>query len=57
MDLAQHHDRMQGPVQLPIPTTVAAMADDLTRGRLHRGRPGWDQLISSWAALMGPIPG
>src|SRR5215218_6076006 len=22
-----------------------------------RNRPGWDQLISSWAALTGPIPG
>jgi hypothetical protein len=29
MDLAQHHDGGQGPVQLPVPATVEAMADDL----------------------------
>jgi hypothetical protein len=39
MDLTQHHDGVQGSIQLPIPTPVEAMADDLTRGRLHRGRP------------------
>ncbi len=39
MDLAQHHDGVQGPIQLPIPTPIQAMADDLTRGRRHRGRP------------------
>ncbi len=57
-------------MQLPVPATVAAMADHLAGGRLHRAplasmatsaaernRPGSDQLISSWAALMGPIPG
>src|SRR5918992_5330874 len=39
MDLADHHDGGQGPMQLPVPAPVAAMADDLTRGRRDRGRP------------------
>jgi hypothetical protein len=39
MDLTQHHDGVQGPMQLPIPTPVEAMTDDLARGRLDRGRP------------------
>src|SRR5829696_5477373 len=69
MDLAEHHDVVQGPVQLPVSAPVEAMADDLARGRRDRGRPasmakaasersrpGWDQLISSWAAVMGPMP-
>jgi hypothetical protein len=70
MDLAQHHDGMQGPIQLPIPTPVEAMADDLARGRLDRGRPSQhgkgglraeparmgpaDQQLGG---LMGPTPG
>ena len=29
MDLAQHHDGVQGPIELPIPTTIQAMADDV----------------------------
>jgi hypothetical protein len=54
----------------PVPTTIQAMADDLAGGRLHLGRPSQHghggrgaeparirRLISSWAALMGPIPG
>ena len=70
MGLAEHHDGVQGPVQLPVPTTIEAMTDDLARGGLDRAapasmakaasdrnRPGWDQLISSWAALIGPMPG
>jgi hypothetical protein len=39
MDLAEHHDGVQGPIQLPVPTTVKPMADHLTRGRLDRGCP------------------
>ena len=63
LDLAEHHDGVQGSVQLPVPAPVAAMADHLARGGRHRGapasmenaasernRPGSDQLISSWAA-------
>jgi hypothetical protein len=69
MDLAQQHDGGQGPMQLPISTPVAAMADDLAgrglgpppasiaKAASERNRPGWDQLTSSWAALIGPIPG
>jgi hypothetical protein len=38
MDLAEHHDGVQGPVQLPVPAPVEAMADDLTGGRRHWGR-------------------
>jgi hypothetical protein len=40
MDLAEQHDGGQGPMQLPIPATIQAMADDLARGRRDRGRPG-----------------
>ena len=66
VDLAEHHDGGQGPVQLPVPAPVAAMADDLAedagtgaapasmaKATSERNRPGWDRLISSWAALMG----
>jgi hypothetical protein len=48
------------------PAPVEAMADDLAReagtgaapasrakAASERNRPGWDQLISSWAAVMG----
>jgi hypothetical protein len=68
--LAEHHDGVQGPMQLPMSAPVEAMTDRLAAGRLHRAapasmakaasernRPGWDQLISSWAPLIGPIPG
>jgi hypothetical protein len=39
MDLAEHHDGVQGPIQLPVPTPVEAMADHLAGGGLDRGRP------------------
>jgi hypothetical protein len=29
----------------------------MAKAASERNRPGWDQLSSSWAALMGPIPG
>jgi len=49
------------------PTPVEAMADDLAeeeagtgaapasraKAASERNRPGWDQLTSSWAAVMG----
>jgi hypothetical protein len=56
MDLAQHHDGGQGPMQLPIPTPVAAIADDLARGRRDRGRPGQhgEGGLGTEPARMGP---
>jgi hypothetical protein len=39
MGLAEHHDGVQGPMQLPVPATVAAMADHLAGRGLDRGRP------------------
>jgi hypothetical protein len=38
MGLTEHHDGVQGPIQLPVPATVKPMADDLAGGRLDRGR-------------------
>jgi hypothetical protein len=40
VDLAQHHDGVQGPIQLPIPAPIQAMAVDLAGGCLDRGAPG-----------------
>jgi hypothetical protein len=66
MDLAEQHDGGQGPMQLPVPATIQAMADDASTGAApasmakaasERKRPGSDQLSSSWAAWMAPIPG
>jgi hypothetical protein len=70
MDLAEHHDGVQGAFSCRSPPrlrrwrttwpedagTVAAPAS-MAKAASERNRPGWDQLISSWAALVGPIPG
>jgi hypothetical protein len=56
MDLAEHHDGVQGSVQLPVPATVAAMADHLTRRGRHRGRPSQhgEGGLGAESARMGP---
>jgi hypothetical protein len=56
MGLAEHHDGVQGPIQLPVPATIQAMADHLARGRLDRGRPGehGEGGLGAEAARMGP---
>jgi hypothetical protein len=56
MDLAQHHDGVQGPIQLPVPATIQAMADQLARGRLDRGRPSQHGKggLGAESARMGP---
>ena len=70
MDLAEHLDGVQGPVQLPVSARLrrwrttwpedagtGAAPASMAKAASERNRPGWDQLISSWAALMGPMPG
>jgi hypothetical protein len=56
MDLAQHHDGVQGPIQLPISAPVEAMADDLAGRRLDRGRPSQhgESGLGPESAWMGP---
>jgi len=56
MGLAEHHDGVQGPVQLPVPTTIEAMTDDLARGGLDRGRAGQHGKggLGSESARLGP---
>jgi hypothetical protein len=56
MGLAQHHDGVQGPIQLPVPAPVEAMADHLTGGRRHRGRPSQhgEGGLRTEPARMGP---
>ena len=67
MVLAEHQgDHVQGPIELAVPGTVEAVADDrpeeacsgaapasMAKAASVRNRPGWDQLTSSWAAVMG----
>jgi hypothetical protein len=67
--LADHDDGVQDPVQLPVPASVEAVADQLagggrvgatpatmTRRPLNAADLGCDQLLCSWAAVTGPTP-
>ena len=56
MDLAQHHDGVQGPIQLPVPAPIQPMTDDLAGGRLDRGRPSQhgEGGLGAESARMGP---
>ena len=41
----------------PEDAWTGAAPASMAKAASERNRPGWDQLISTWAALMGPIPG
>jgi hypothetical protein len=47
---------VQSPIQLPIPATIQAMADDLARGCRHRGRASQHGKggLRAESARMGP---
>ena len=69
MDLAEHHDDVQGPIQLPVPTTVEARRTtwpkdtstgtapaSIAKAASERNRPGWDQLSGpAQRAHGGPV--
>jgi hypothetical protein len=41
----------------PVEASTGAAPPSIANAASERSRPRWDQLISTWAALIGPIPG
>ncbi len=41
----------------PEEASTGAAPASIAKAASERSRPGWDQLISTWAAVTGPIPG